>query len=301
MPNKFTRPYYLGKGDRITLLFVLVVVALVGIGLHWYGGGGRISSGANADSVWTDTAHAYRHTPGKNYTYATPSKVVNYVDFDPNTADSTTLLGLGLQPYQVRAIYHYRAKGGVYRRPTDFARLYGLTAKQYRELEPYIHISADYLPASEVYGAKQEPHNTPADSLRYPVKLKNSEHVALNAADTTLLRRVPGIGAYYARRIVAYRQRLGGFVNARQLLEIDDFPEEALPFFTVDAGNVTRLDVNSLSLSQLKRHPYINYLQARAICDYRRLKGRLTSLDQLRLLREFTAEDIERLRPYVKF
>lgn len=300
MSNKFSRSYYLGKGDRITLLFEAAIVGLVVIGLHGYGGG-KLSAEAAADSTQTDSAKAFRHYPDRSYTYATPSKQVNYVYFDPNTADSTTLLGLGLQPYQVRAIYHYRAIGGVYRRATDFARLYGLTVKQYRQLEPYIHISADYLPASEVYGAKEELHKTPIDTLRYPVKLKNSEHVALNVADTTQLRRVPGIGAYYARRIVAYRQRLGGFVNARQLLEIDDFPEEALPFFTVDAGNVTRLDVNSLSLSQLKRHPYINYLQARAICDYRRLKGRLTSLDQLRLLREFTADDIEHLRPYVKF
>lgn len=244
-------------------------------------------------AVGTDSRRAY--------TYATPSRQVVYAPFDPNTADSTQLLSLGLQPYQVRNIYHYRAKGGVYRRPSDFARLYGLTAKQYRELEPYIRISADYLPASEVYAVHDERPKASSDSLRYPVKLRNSERIALNLADTTLLRRVPGIGAYYARRIVAYRQRLGGYAHARQLLEIDDFPEEALPFFTVDAGDIQRLDINRLSLSQLKRHPYINYLQARAICDYRRLKGPLASLDQLRLLSAFTADDIERLRPYVRF
>lgn len=300
MPNKFTRSYYLGRGDRITLLLVLAIVAVVAIGVHWYGGN-SLGSQSAADSVWTDTALHYPRSAERACTYATPSQQIHYVNFDPNTADSTLLLGLGLQPYQVRTIYHYRAKGGVYRRATDFARLYGLTVKQYRELEPYIHISADYLPASEVYAVADERHKSPVDSLRYPVKLKNSERIALNQADTLLLRRVPGIGGYYARRIVAYRQRLGGFANVRQLLEIDDFPEEALPFFTVDAGNIHRLDINSLTLSQLKRHPYINYLQARAICDYRRLKGKLTSLDQLRLLRVFTAEDIERLSPYVSF
>ena len=70
--------------------------------------------------------------------------------FDPNTADSTTLLRLGLQPWQVANIYRYRSHGGIYRRPEDFARLYGLTQKQYRELEPYIRISADYRPAVEL-------------------------------------------------------------------------------------------------------------------------------------------------------
>ncbi len=300
MSNKFQRSYYLGKADRITLLFVLIVVALVVIGVHWYGRD-KLSTQTIADSTQIDSVQAYRRYSERSYTYATPSNRVRYVDFDPNTADSTLLLGLGLQPYQVRAIYHYRAKGGVYRRPSDFARLYGLTAKQYRELEPYIHISADYLPASEVYGVTEERTKASVDTLRYPVKLKNTEHVALNLADTALLRRVPGIGTYYARRIVAYRQRLGGYANVKQLLEIDDFPEEALPFFTVDAAHINPLDINKLSLNQLKHHPYINYLQARAICDYRRLKGSLTSLDQLRLLREFSSDDIDRLRPYVKF
>ena len=90
---------------------------------------------------------------GKTYIYATEEAPVETFPFDPNTADSTQLLRLGLAPWQVRAIYHYRAKGGVFRRPSDFARLYGLTAKQYRELEPYIRISADYLPRC-VYKAR---------------------------------------------------------------------------------------------------------------------------------------------------
>ena len=64
--------------------------------------------------------------------------------FDPNTADSTQLLRLGLKPWQVRSIYRYRAKGGVFSEPADFARVYGLTLKQYRELEPYIRIGRDY-------------------------------------------------------------------------------------------------------------------------------------------------------------
>ena len=81
--------------------------------------------------------------------------------FDPNTADSSQLLRLGLQPWQVRNILKYRAKGGVYREPTDFARVYGLTVKQYRELEPYIRISPDYRPASEVYGRGGHSYHSP--------------------------------------------------------------------------------------------------------------------------------------------
>jgi DNA uptake protein ComE-like DNA-binding protein len=62
-----------------------------------------------------------------------------------------------------------------------------------------------------------------------------------------------------------------------------------------------RLSLNRLSLNELKRHPYINYYQARAIVEYRRLHGSLTSLEDLRLLRDFRPEDLDRLAPYVEF
>jgi len=218
--------------------------------------------------------------------------------FDPNTADSTQLLRLGLKPWQVQSIYKYRARGGVYRQPKDFARLYGLSVDDYRRLEPYIRIEGDFRPAAEVIADEQ---HASRDTIAYPVKLKPSEHLSLNAADTAQLRKVPGIGRYYAREIARYRQQLGGFVNVNQLREIDNFPEEALPYFTIGNAPVRKMNVNKLTLNELKRHPYLNFYQARAINDYRRLKGPLKSLDDLSLLPDFTPQDIERLRPYVEF
>ena len=85
------------------------------------------------------------------------------------------------------------------------------------------------------------------------------------------------------------------------MLEIEGFPEDALPYFQVATGNIHKLNVNTLSLSKLRQHPYLNFYQARAICDYRRLKGPLHSLDDLKMLPEFPADVIARLRPYVSF
>ena len=221
--------------------------------------------------------------------------------FDPNTADSTLLLGLGLEPWQVRNIYKYRARGGIYRQPADFARLYGLTQKQYRQLEPYIRISSDYRPASELPLSREVVTPATRDTLRHSVKLRQGEHIALNLSDTTLLQRVPGIGSAYARAVVNYRNRLGGFHDVSQLLEISGFPESALPYFQVSDEGVKKLKVNKLTLSQLRQHPYINFYMARAICDFRRLNGPLTSLSQLRNNRDFPPEVIRRLEPYIEY
>lgn len=239
--------------------------------------------------------------------------------FDPNTADSTQLLKLGLQPWQVRNIYKYRARGGVYQCKEDFAFVYGLTVKDYRRLEPYIRISADYLPASSlaevqqkrhgVYGSrhKNEDASNAVDAKvdekkAYTPKIRVGEYIEVNSADTTELMKIPGIGSYYARQIVRYRNQLGGYVAREQLLEIDEnFPEEAMKYVKIDGNNVQKLRINQLTIAQLKRHPYINYYQARAISDYRRLHSRIQSMSELKLMKEFSSSDIERISPYVEY
>lgn len=224
-----------------------------------------------------------------------PTRHMEEFPFDPNTADSTQLLRLGLQPWQVRSIYRYRARGGVFRSKRDFAQLYGLTKKDYLRLEPYIRISDDYQPASTLFSKEER------DTLRYPTKLKDGDHVVLNTADTTQLMKVPGIGSYYAKEIIRHGKWIGGYVSVDQLDEIEGFPPTAKKYFVVSHPTPQRLNINKLTLQQLRRHPYINYYQAKAIVDYRRLHGDIKSLQDLRFSKDFPEDAIQRLEPYVEY
>ena len=289
--------FYLQKSDRKVILTLLVVIVFVFTMIFLTGGDGTETTTLSKDSIPSRISKSY------NYSTYTPKKVERFY-FDPNTADSTQLLRLGLQPWQVRNIYKYRAAGGIYRKPLDFAKLYGLTVKQYRELEPYIRISSDYLPASTLVNEKKDYNQaTRKDSIIYlrPAKIKETEHIVLNTADTVSLITIPGIGPYYARKIVQYGNRLGGYVNVDQLDEIDDFPTEAKKYLVVNNPSPKKLNVNQLSLNELKRHPYINFYMAKAITDYRRLHGTIKSLNDLRLLKDFTPDVIKRLTPYVSY
>ena len=297
---------------RVAIAAVCVgVLALVGI---WIGGENPPTS-TQGDEETRDSSYSResrfsrnsRETrDSSNSYYAVEGRAVERFPFDPNTADSTQLLRLGLQPWQVRNIYKYRAKGGIYRQKEDFAKLYGLTVKQYRELEPYIRISSDYQPAAILVETRESrdsrySSDTRDSSLRYPVKIKENEHVVLNTADTTQLRTVPGIGTYYAKEIVRHGQWLGGYVSIDQLDEIEGFPQESKKYFVIQGASPKKLNVNKLTLQQLRKHPYINYYQAKTILDYRRLHGKITSLDDLRLSKDFPPEAIRRLEPYVEF
>ena len=180
MNNHF---FYYNKSDRKSLITLLVLIVSAFTIIY-------LAGGDEADTNKTQTG-VHKSSNHKSYNYAsyTPKKVERFV-FDPNTADSTQLLRLGLQPWQVKNIYKYRAAGGIYREPLDFAKVYGLTVKQYRELEPYIRISSDYLPASTlVKGRENFSQNVTKDSATYqrPIKIKETEHIVLNTADTTSL------------------------------------------------------------------------------------------------------------------
>ena len=251
-----------------------------------------------ADSIFSQKKTAHTKRPVQYY--ATEARKTERFPFDPNTADSTQLLRLGLQPWQVRNIYKYRANGGIYRQKEDFARLYGLTVKQYRELEPYIRISNEYLPASTLVGKRQQ-EEMKRDTMRYPVKIQADEHIVLNTADTTQLKMVPGIGPYFASEIIRHGQRLGGYVSVDQLDEIEDFPQASKQYFVIADAHPKRLNINRLTFQQLRRHPYINFYQAKAITDYRRLHGDIKSLNELRLSKDFTDEAIRRLEPYIEY
>lgn len=289
--------FYLNRHDRRILLVLLSVAA--GCLLMMWLSGDEFSKESSITSITSSTSFSRDSSSSRTSSYyQQPVQAERFV-FDPNMADSTQLFRLGLQAWQVRNIYKYRAAGGIYRKKEDFARLYGLTVKQYRELEPYIQISSDYLPASTL--VKEDVPAYQRDTLRYPIKIAENETVNLNVSDTAIYKKVPGIGSYYARRIADYSQRLGGFVSVNQLDEIDNFPQEAKKYFVVSTSQVHKMNVNRLSLNELKHHPYINYYQAKAIVDYRRLHGPLHSLDDLRLLPDFSDEVINRLTPYVCF
>ncbi len=148
----------------------------------------------------------------------------------------------------------------------------------------------------KTYEKKQFPRTE-----KYPV----GTVVELNSADTIILKKVPGIGSTFARRIVKYRELLGGYHSVRQLSEVYGIDEEVYdrlkPWFIVDTSAIRKLPVNSAPVRELYRHPYLDSRQARIIYQMRRQNGKLTGWGNLVLLEEFTEADREKLMPYLSF
>ena len=110
--------------------------------------------------------------------------------------------------------------------------------------------------------------------------------IDINAADTTMLKQLPGIGSAFAKWIVNYRDKLGGFCETEQLLEV--YRMDTARFngiknqVKIDSAFVpNKLRINSDAFKVLLKHPYLEYKDVKKIVNYREQKGLITSWEQL--------------------
>lgn len=318
--NEWKNLFYFSKADRRVLLLLCGILLGFAVSSVFYHFAHNSQKENQTDSIGRSTYEAFvrqieqnsnetsktdddRQTTYRYEQEKTISPETFY--FDPNTADSTALKRLGLSPWQIRNIYKYRARGGRYHRPEDFSRLYGLTKGDYDRLRPYIRIAEKYqlmsdLQPSKTDNTENQPfhqiHQTPRQE-----KFPEGTRIELNSADTTALKKIPGIGSYYARQIIRYKEQLGGFASLSQLKEIKGLPENIERWFTISGPVFRKIKINRLSTDQLRKHPYLNFYQSKIITEHRRKYGPIKDIKALSLYEEFTTTDLERLMPYLSF
>lgn len=159
--------------------------------------------------------------------------------FDPNTASVEELMRLGFSQKQAQSIDNYRQKGGRFHRKEDFASSYVVADSVYRRLENYIDIPK----------------------------------LDINTADSAAFDALPGIGAYFARKMVEHRTRLGGYSYAEQLMDIHNFDQDrfdALKDLITLSRPSKPFRLWQMPADSLAMHPYVgSAATARSIVFYR--------------------------------
>lgn len=199
---------------------------------------GGASAGANfpGNSVRKSGAH----TPKAETVRSKLPRKVDSFRFNPNTVSKDDLQRLGFSEKQAQSIINYREKGGKFRRKSDFAKSFVVSDSVYKRLEPYI-----VIPKTD-----------------------------LNWADSAAFDALPGIGGWFASKMVAYRASLGGYSYKEQLMDIKNFDQEKFDalkdLITVSRNSVKPFALWTLPADSLRLHPYIkNYEIARAIILFR--------------------------------
>ena len=222
--------------------------------------------------------------------------------FNPNTMTEEEGRRIGLTDKQIRNIINYRDKGGKFYSKNDVAKLYTISEEDFAQLESYI-----VLPevARKEYAKPKTETKENQNVVEEKKVQKTIPVVDLNTADSALLTELPQIGPYTAARIVAYREKLGGYLNKEQLLEVKGMDEArynvAAPYIKIGDADVARIDVNRADFKTLVNHPYLNYNQVKRIFNQREKRGMIKDWNQLKAL----LEEVEPVNPlmerYVKF
>ena len=236
-----------------------------------------------------------------------PEVKIRLMAFDPNIANRTELQGLGVPAFLASRISRYRDKGGSFRVKSDLARIYDFPDSLYKVLMPYIMLP-DKLPEKKksmaVIKASHE-KEIEVKKDKVVAKEKPALYIDLNSADTTVLKQLRGIGSGYSRRIVKYRELLGGFSNKQQLNEVygisDSLYHSLADQVYVQKQELRTVNVNVANFKTLNKHPYISYKQAGSILNTRSKKGKFRSPIDLLVVEGVDSALIQRLKPYITF
>jgi competence protein ComEA len=217
--------------------------------------------------------------------------------FDPNTLDAAGWLRLGIKDKTVASMQKYISKGGRFRMPDDLRKVWGLRDDEKERLIPYVRI---------VGGQEKTYTNYSTDYQPYEKKVYEKKVIAnvdINNGDSAAYDALPGIGAGFSRRIIKFRDKLGGFYKVEQVGETFGLPDSTYqkikPYLKINGNNVHKINVNTGTEEELKAHPYIRWQLAKVIVEYKKQHGNYKSLEELKNIMVINQEIYNKIAPYL--
>lgn len=237
-----------------------------------------------------------------------PEISVQLTFFDPNTATSEELKGVGFNQRLANRVQNYRNAGGSFKVKSDLKRIYGFPDSLYHLLEQYIQLPDEFKGRANGNNVTKVPEDSGQSRLIRELNDSIVEFLVLdiNEADTLDFQKLKGIGPTYSSRIVKFRQLLGGFNNIDQIKEVFGFSDSlyqglAAHFLVNEEFRPRQIKINLATFKEINAHPYISYEQTREIMNAKSKYGKFRSAADLKRLTLFDSVQIVKLTPYLQF
>jgi competence ComEA-like helix-hairpin-helix protein len=235
--------------------------------------------------------------------------------FNPNKVNVTTLDKMGLPTFVVVNWMKYLEAGGRFHSFSDIKKIYGLDSVALHQMKPFVDFS-DYSDGSSNITKQSTFADRSKSSEKEGFRVHNisgaashvddeSLKIDINIASAEEFQEIRGIGDVYSNRIVAFRKLLGGFYTVDQIKEVYGISEELFNEISSNLelknGPFRKIEVNHASLKELKKHPYINFYQARDIIECRKQYGMIEVPEVLKQYSSFDDKTFEKILPYFSF
>ncbi len=303
MIGKLKEIFTFNKGDRrgvfVLLIIIIAVITAMSFDLH------LLAEEPFDISIYEKDIEellAIQEKVSVGYakpTYLSIIDTAELIAFDPNTVSLEQLRKFGICEKLLNTINNYRTKGGMFRDKQNFKNIYGVNDDLFKTLEDYIEIKI--IPSKQNVYPKYNKYKK-REYKEYP-KTDYNIIVDINSADTTELKKIRGIGSFFAKEIIKEREKLGGFHSKQQLLEVYNIDEEKLKAIEnsikIDTLLVKGLNINKLTAKELANHPYLNYFQAKSILSYREMAGEIKNIEELLQNKVLGEGDFNKVRHYL--
>ncbi len=230
---------------------------------------------------------------GKKTEDTTP---VNYFKFDPNTITKEELISLGLAERTAKNWTKYTASGGHFSKTGDLQKVYGLKEEDFQRLLPFIEINE--LSSEAIAFNDRSIPSSYENTNRIPVIID------INQSTMEQWQELSGIGPAFSKRIVNFRDKLGGFYSVEQVAETYGLPDSVFQQIRLSlrpSPLLRKLAINQLTEKELAAHPYLRYNDAKVIVQYRNNHGTFADASDLEKLYALDAATIKKIAPYLVF
>ena len=213
--------------------------------------------------------------------------------FNPNTLNDKGWIMLGLSEKQISIFRNYQRSGIIFYSSEDLSKCYAIS-------DDFVNRVADFI----IFPQRKE--------KKEKVKIKKSDEksaeqlqiIDLNSADSILLISINGVGPFYSKQILEYREKLGGFISYTQFSEIWGLEKLDIKNFKdqtkIDTTFIKKININSATFDQLYSHPYINYNQSKAIINYRLQHGQFIDIKDIQNIVLIDSDLFRKIAPYLK-
>ena len=207
--------------------------------------------------------------------------------FNPNTYTLSDWINLGLSAKQSVVVLKFTSRG-IYTEE-DLKRIFVIP-----------DVLFELIRDSVIYPERIQ--NTP-NQESFKKQAKQITLINLNTADTTEFMKIYGIGAFYAKQIIRYREKLGGYITKEQLFEVWKMTPEAYDKIKdhvfISEKDVKRININSVTIEVLNAHPYLKWNQANSIVKMRIQRNGFKNIEEIKESVLIDSETYEKLFPYL--
>jgi len=209
--------------------------------------------------------------------------------FNPNTLSDDGWNSLGLSYGKIKVLRNYQKSGGYFKQKEDLKRCFAIGDNFFLKIASFIK-----LPQMELVKPLVEQE----------INQIRKQLIELNQADSLELIEIKGIGPFYAKQILKYRNELGGFLNYNQFSEIWGIDKLDLQNFKnqtqIDTLYIGKKNINTITIDELKKHPYLNYKEAKMIVNFRKQHGDFKSVNDIQKIKPISPEKFRKIAPYLK-